>query len=290
MLNLEAVGKKYKGIKAIENISFSIGESEIIGLIGENGAGKTTLLKCISKAISLTEGDIFYMNQNIHSHSNSLIDVGFLIESTFYDHLSAYENIVFFLRIHQRSDYIPYINDYLNLVELYKRKNDKVSTFSFGMKQRLSLVMCLILKPRLLIMDEPFIGLDYFGKKEIYRLIAEMVNKDNISVLISSHQIEEISEICTRYIYLDKGEIIFDGKGTPVDKKIFTLDRPYSGKYDSFIDETNVRNLIIEYTGEELDNFIREVQKNYTIIDITKVGSKVSNYFFDKKNSIGKEL
>jgi ABC-2 type transport system ATP-binding protein len=281
MLRFEAVSKTYKnGVRALDNVSFDMRSGEIVGFIGENGAGKTSLMKCVSKALFLSSGKIEFNGIDIQSKSNALDEIGFLISSSFYNHLSAYENLIYYLKIHGNSNKIKEIKGLLESVGLYKRKDDKVSTFSFGMKQRLALVMCLITKPKLLILDEPFIGLDHLGKEEMFKVIKKSVIQDGTMALISSHQFDDLEKLCDRFIFIKDGRIAYDGKADFKRRVIFKLDKPYKGKLTRNVHTTKINELVVEVKGKELDDFIRSIEENYIIEDIEIKRDKMSNLLY----------
>ncbi|PNZ33973.1 ATP-binding cassette domain-containing protein, partial [Staphylococcus lutrae] len=117
------------------------------------------------------------------------------------------QNLLYFLRVNNQIEYIKNIDRILTLVGLLDTKNKKVKNFSFGMKQRLSLAMCLLTEPDLAIMDEPFVGLDPNGVKILISSLKKWVENRNISLLISSHQLSELEEVCNRFVILKDGQL-----------------------------------------------------------------------------------
>lgn len=170
VIKVENIKKRYRENLplVLNDISFDLKEGEIVGLIGKNGEGKSTLLKLISKFLNLDGGKIYIKGKDIFNNHNILENVGIHLEPVFFPYLTAYENMVFYLKINNNEKYIYQIDEILELVELDKHKYEKPSSFSFGMKQRLGLAISIIGDPEILILDEPFIGLDPNG---INRLI-----------------------------------------------------------------------------------------------------------------------
>ena len=209
MLEVNNLSKKYKknDTYSLKNISFTIDKGEIVGLIGSNGAGKTTLMKMIAKTLKPTSGEIYINKKNILEKENSLDNVNFMIEASFYKHISAYQNINYYLKINNQYISKEQIKEVMELVDLWKVREKKPSQFSFGMKQRLGLAMCLASEPEIVIMDEPFVGLDPKGVSILINRLKEWVYEKNMSILISSHQLSELEEICNRYLYIENGEI-----------------------------------------------------------------------------------
>lgn len=209
IIEIKNLSKKYKknDFYSLEAANFSLEEGEIVGLIGKNGAGKTTLLKLLTKALKPTSGSIIYDNTDINSKENILDDFGIMIEPVFYDYLSLEENLKFYLSIHQKQEYRKNIDSVLELVGLTQARNRKPKDFSFGMKQRTALAIALLCEPKIVILDEPFVGLDPIGVKRLLGILKEWSSSRKVSMLISSHQLAELEDICTRYVFIDNGKI-----------------------------------------------------------------------------------
>lgn len=209
MLTITNLSKKYKknDSYSLKDISFTLKEGEIVGLIGKNGAGKTTLMKIIAKTIRPSTGDVIFNNNSILNTSNSLRDFGFMIDGQFYDHLSAEGHLKYFISLNGKSEHLKNIKPVLELVDIWRNKDKNPKSFSFGMKQRLSLALCLVTEPKILIMDEPFVGLDPNGVNDLIQTLQEWVKSKNSTILISSHQLSELEAICDRYIFIEQGKI-----------------------------------------------------------------------------------
>lgn len=209
MLQVNNLGKQYKGTDffSLRGVNFSIQTGEVVGLIGKNGSGKTTLLKMLCKAQKPTEGEVLYKGTDIFSLDNQLADFGIMIEPVFYEYLTVLENIKFYLKLHQKEQFSSNIEPILQLVDLWHVRNRKPSSFSFGMKQRLSLAISLVAEPKFMILDEPFVGLDPVGVNHFIRILKKWVEDRKMAILISSHQLTELENICTRFMYLENGRL-----------------------------------------------------------------------------------
>lgn len=209
ILKIDNLCKKFKknDFYSLENINLQINDGDIVGLVGRNGAGKSTLLKLIAKSYIPTSGTIQYNGKNIFENDYVLNDVGIMIEPSFYSYMTVEENLNFYLDVHQKQEYKKNIDNILKLVDLEHKKYEKPEKFSFGMKQRLSLAIVLIDEPSFLILDEPFVGLDPYGIKEFIKILKKWVEKKNISMIISSHQLSELESICNRYIMIENGQL-----------------------------------------------------------------------------------
>lgn len=209
MLSVTALNKKYTDAAdyALKNVSFTMKKGEIVGLIGKNGAGKTTLMKMLVKTLKPTSGTILLNGVNIYEQDWQLADVGILIEPAYYAQLTALENLNFYLAVNQKEEYKKNIETILRLVDLWENRDQKPNSFSFGMKQRLSLAMSLVTEPEFAIMDEPFVGLDPLGVASLIHVLKDWVKEKNMTVLISSHQLSELEELCERFLYINQGEL-----------------------------------------------------------------------------------
>lgn len=197
LIEIKNICKSYKGHQVLKNISFSMMEGQICGLVGENGVGKTTLLRIISGLITKDSGEIETPNS---------MRIGSIIESpALYLNLSAYDNLNY---IKMRYKLDTDIQALLRLVGLGEvDSNKRVKNYSLGMKQRLAIAIAIIDSPQLLILDEPINGLDPKGIKELRDLILKLRNDLGITILISSHILSELELIVDKYIIMRKGEV-----------------------------------------------------------------------------------
>ena len=224
VFEIKGLYKSFNKLKSLNNISFKVDAGEIVALIGKNGAGKTTLLNCIAGNISPDSGEIQYKNTNLLQEYSLLNEFGILIEAKFFDYLNAYDNLTLLMKasgINDKKVIESVINSTLNLVGLNSKKKSYVKSFSFGMKQRLGLAQTLIHNPKFLILDEPFVGLDPLGKKMLKEVIVKKAKQENVSVLFSSHDLEDVTEICDRVVMINKGEKVFGD--VFLHKKTYTL-------------------------------------------------------------------
>ncbi|WP_238919063.1 ABC transporter ATP-binding protein [Clostridium sp. YIM B02555] len=209
VLLLDNVSKRIKNKEIVKGISFSITEGEVLGFLGPNGAGKSTTLRMIVGLSSPTSGKILIDNHDItKDYVNAMSQVGCIIEGPdMYNYLSGIENLKM-LGSMNKNVTSDDINKAIQLVGMQNRINDKVSTYSLGMKQRLGLAQALIHKPKLLILDEPTNGLDPSGINEFRNIIKNLAKKENIAVLISSHLISEVELMCDKVAIVKNGTLI----------------------------------------------------------------------------------
>lgn len=202
--------KEVKGKIIVENISFSINKGDVVGFLGPNGSGKTTVIKLILGLIKISEGKVQINGFDIQKDFEKSIEkVGAIVESPdLYMYLSGLDNLKITAN-NYKGITKERINEVIKLVGLENRIKDKVSTYSLGMRQRLGIAEALINNPRLLILDEPTNGLDIEGIIEIRNLIKELSNQGT-AILISSHNLTEIDNVCNRIIAIKNGKIIAD--------------------------------------------------------------------------------
>lgn len=197
--------KKYGHRIVLNNVNMTINKGDIYGFIGKNGAGKTTFMKVILSLTTKDNGEVvYYDNKTINDIG---LKVGSLIESPgLYKNATAYENLKRFSILYGSS--LNDINDILNIVGLDPNDKRLVRNYSLGMRQRLGIAIALLNNPELLILDEPINGLDPEGIKDIRDLIIKLNKEKNITFLISSHLLDELSKIVTKYGIINNGELI----------------------------------------------------------------------------------
>ncbi len=209
ILSTRNLTKKYGNTAALSNVSLEVKQGDIYGLVGKNGAGKTTLLRLISGQAFSTEGEITLFDQSSPSGINlGRKRIGSIIETpSFYANLTAEENLEYY-RLQRGIPGKECIQDALQEVGLADTGKKKYKSFSLGMKQRLGLALALMNKPELLLLDEPINGLDPFGIVEIRNLLIRLNQEKNITILISSHILSELSSLVTNYGFIDKSKLV----------------------------------------------------------------------------------
>lgn len=207
IVRVENVSLKIKDALILEHISLDFLSGNIYGLVGRNGSGKTMLMKAICGFVPVTEGKIIVFDKEIGKRDQFAENMGFIIETPgFLPNYTAYRNLAFLSSINGKIDK-KRINEMLELVGLESAGKKKVGKFSLGMNQRLGLAQALIENPDLLILDEPFNGLDNDGVKQIRSLLMELRNKGK-TIIMASHTQEDIDVLCDRVYRMDKGNIV----------------------------------------------------------------------------------
>ena len=209
ILSLKNLDKKYGAVHAVNNLSFDIQKGNVYGILGPNGSGKSTTLGIILNVVNKTSGDFSWFNGAISTHE-ALKKVGAIIERlNFYPYMTAAQNLKLICKI-KEVDYSN-IDEKLQTVNLYERRNDKFKTYSLGMKQRLAIASALLNNPEILILDEPTNGLDPQGIHEIRKIIKEIAAKGT-TILLASHLLDEVEKVCSHVVIIRKGVKLYSGR------------------------------------------------------------------------------
>jgi ABC-type multidrug transport system ATPase subunit len=196
-------------VPVLNNINLKVPRGSIYGFLGPNGAGKTTTLRLLLGLIKKQKGDISIFGRSLHKNRIDILKkVGSMIESpSLYGHLTAKENLLLLQKIYQCT--VNRITEVLQLVGIPDTGNKKVSQFSLGMKQRLSIAVALLHNPGLLILDEPTNGLDPYGIIEIRDLLKKLNEEAGVTIIISSHLLAEIEKLATHVGIISHGNLVF---------------------------------------------------------------------------------
>ncbi|MAV65167.1 MAG: bacitracin ABC transporter ATP-binding protein [Candidatus Marinimicrobia bacterium] len=203
-IRFKNIQKRYLEIEALKNISFSIPENSVFGILGANGSGKSTLMKILPGLITNWSGQIYYKNKILNKDKTILKkEFGYLIESpTFYEYLSARKNLEMLARI--SSINFNRINKVLEIVNLEDRSNDTVASFSYGMKQRLGIAQVLLHNPKVIVLDEPNNGLDPNGISDMNKLIRKLQHEGK-TICLSTHNLRDVEDLCTHVSIFKSG-------------------------------------------------------------------------------------
>ncbi|MFU8692716.1 ABC transporter ATP-binding protein (plasmid) [Rossellomorea sp. FS2] len=210
MLILENISKKYENNQVVKGVTISVNPGEITGIIGPNGAGKTTLLNMIVGLLKPTEGEIRFNNTIQRNNKKEFLQqIAYIPDSLFlYDNLTGREYVTFMASLWQvNKKQVETDLEFLAKKFFMAEKLDNfIRTYSKGMKQKISLIGALIHRPKLLILDEPFNGLDPESSRVIKKYFSDYIKKGN-SILFSSHILELVEKLCDKFIILSQGEV-----------------------------------------------------------------------------------
>lgn len=221
MLKISNLTKKYGSHIAVDDISIEVKPGEIFGFVGHNGAGKTTTIKCIVGILSFENGDILVDGISIKNEPIKCKEIMAYIPDNpdIYDSLTGAEYLNFISDIYEveNSKREELIDKYSKEFEIFDNLGDSIASYSHGMKQKLAIISALVHTPKLLILDEPFVGLDpkaQFKLKEIMKKLCS----EGMSIFFSSHVLEVVEKLCTRIAIIYKGKIVKVGKVEDITK------------------------------------------------------------------------
>lgn len=213
IIEIQNLVKVYKGrsLPSVDDLTLQIKEGEIFGILGPNGAGKTTIISILCNLIRPTSGSVIIDGLPIGSGNNKIKQITGAVfqDIALYDKLTAYENLRYFGTLYgiSRIELNTRIETLLNRMGLHRYRNEKICTFSGGMKRRINLLAAVLHRPRLLILDEPAVGIDVQSRNVILEYLHEL-NEMGTTILYTSHMMEEAQRLCSTIAIIDYGKII----------------------------------------------------------------------------------
>ena len=236
IISINNVSKNYKKIKALDNICLKINKGEMFGLLGVNGAGKTTLIKILCGLTNPSNGEIFIDGYNLELQPNKIKEIVDISpqETAVANNLTVSENLEFFANIYNIKDE-KIVNDIVQTFKLKDVLNQRAKTLSGGYKRRLSIAIALISKPKILFLDEPTLGLDVFARRELWSIIQHL--KNSVTIVITSHYLEEIENLCDRVAILSEGKVL--SVGTIQEIKDKTKSKMFEDAFVKLVEEAN---------------------------------------------------
>ena len=214
MIEVRSVSKSFGNIEAVKNVSFTIGKEEIFGILGPNGAGKSTIVNILNTLVKPDTGDVIIDGVNIKDDGDTIKLIMGVVpqEIALYEELTAYENLMFWGGLYNmpKSELKTNVNKTLGIVDLAGRKDDRIKTFSGGMKRRINIACSLLHNPRILVLDEPTVGVDPQNRNHIFELI-ETLNNEGMTIIYTTHYMEEAERFCDKIAIIDTGRIVAQG-------------------------------------------------------------------------------
>ncbi|MEP0826084.1 MAG: ATP-binding cassette domain-containing protein [Nitrososphaera sp.] len=212
MIRIQNLVKKYGNLTAVDNLTLDIHENEVFGLLGSNGAGKTTTIHMLATLLKPTSGTATINGYDIVSQPAKVrASIGIVFQAPSSDDmLTGYEN----LHLHSMLYSVPRherqsrIDEVLELVGLTERKHDQVKTYSGGMRRRLEIARGLLHKPKVMFLDEPTLGLDPASRESMWKYVKRLVDEEKITVILTTHYMEEADMLCDRIGIIDRGKIV----------------------------------------------------------------------------------
>ena len=212
IITLEHVNKELGKRQILKDVTMAVKQGDIFGYLGPNGAGKTTTIRIILGLLAATSGKVSLLGQDVQVDKVRK-KIGFVLEADgLYDNLTASENLLYYARLYDIPQPAQKVEKVLKQVGLAERARDKVATYSKGMRQRLALARAIAPDPEILVLDEPTAGVDPTGQIEIRQLMLDMIQKEHKTILLSSHNLDEVQRICNRIALIHKGQIRLYGE------------------------------------------------------------------------------
>ena len=281
ILEIQNLHKSFGSFKAVDDISLHVNKGDIYGFLGPNGAGKSTTLRMVLGLIKPEKGSILIKKNIAGTNRNFLNDIGALIEKPdFYKNLTGLENLKILFKMSKLKNENR-IFEVLNEVNLWDKRNQKVSGYSQGMKQRLGIAQTLLHQPSLIILDEPSNGLDPQGQADMRDLILRINKEMQITIIISSHILSEIEKIANRMVVINKGVKILEGNVKNLMEKellkvsfktnsLKQLSQLFSQEGISY--EVRSNNIIALINEEKISNVIEKiVSKKITFSEVKQM-------------------
>ena len=282
MLKVEHVTKYYDKILAVDDLSFTVNDGEIFGLLGVNGAGKTTTFRMIIGLLDMTHGSITLNGQKINYDITN--QIGFLTEErSLLTKLTVKEQVIYYgvLKGMKEKDILVKLDYWLKRFHIEQYKNRKIKELSKGNQQKIQFITAIINEPKLLILDEPFTGLDPINVEQFMEVIREFKEKGS-SIIFSSHRMEHIEQFCEKLVILVKGQSVLEGNLSLIKKEyrkknihvIGDVDKKLLEKIDGVIKiEENANEMIIKISDETV------IEK---VFDVVKKGSNIQKFIVEE--------
>lgn len=217
-IRVNSLKKKFKKITALDDVSLSVEEGELFGLLGVNGAGKTTLINILSGLCKKNEGKVYIFDFDIDKNLNEIkkiIDIS-PQETSVAPNLTVKENLKFFASIYDVKE--DKIDSIISTFKLNEVINQKAKTLSGGWQRRLSIAIALVSSPKILFLDEPTLGLDVLARRDLWKIILSL--KGKITIILTSHYLEEIEALCDKVAILSKGKLLKIGTIEEIKKNV----------------------------------------------------------------------
>ncbi len=236
IIEIKNLCKNYKTKTALKNVSLSVDQGEIFGLLGVNGAGKTTIIKILCGLSKKTSGMVSVCGFDIDKEIDKIKQITDISpqETSVANNLSVKENLEFFANIYGKNN-VEEMNKIVEIFGLNDVLNQRAKTLSGGFQRRLSIAIALISNPKILFLDEPTLGLDVFARRELWKIIKSL--KKDVTIILTSHYLEEIENLCDHVAILSEGEMI--KMGTVEEIKKSTNSQSFEDAFISLVEAKN---------------------------------------------------
>ena len=286
--------RKYETVKAVDNVSFSIDAGELVGFIGPNGAGKTTTLKVLSGLLYPTAGQVSVLGYTPFDRKPAFQKQFSLVmgqKNQLWWDLPALDSFLLNKEIYEvpRVQFDQTFADLVTMLDLTKVIKVQVRKLSLGQRMKCELVAALFHQPKVLFLDEPTIGLDVVMQQKIREFIKDYNQKYQATIILTSHYMDDVKELCDRVIIIDKGKIFFDGKLSEIIKKYadrktleVVFDRPMEKKSFATIRAAKIKTFTPKRTvftvkREKVNQIAAELLKSFPVVDLNITESSIED-------------
>jgi len=287
ILSVEHLTKDFGEFRAVDDISFSIAKGSVVGMLGKNGAGKTTTIRMLLGVTTPTSGAISYFGKNFNSHREpSLQRINYISSyNTLLGRTSVWENLQIYAYLYNTQDHKKKIDELLTYFEVQDIKKKIYEDLSSGQKTRVNLVKSLLNDPELILMDEPTAALDPDIADKTLSLIENWKKEKNLSILYTSHNMQEVTRICDEVLFLSQGKIIEHDTPANLAKKVTKAQLILTFEKDPQLAFEYLKNRAISYEHKAPNQMIIETQENEIpriIFDISKTGLWMNDITINK--------
>jgi len=286
--------RKYETVKAVDDVSFSIDAGELVGFIGPNGAGKTTTLKVLSGLLYPTAGQVSVLGYTPFDRKPAFQKQFSLVmgqKNQLWWDLPALDSFLLNKEIYEvpRVQFDQTFADLVTMLDLTKVIKVQVRKLSLGQRMKCELVAALLHQPKVLFLDEPTIGLDVVMQQKIREFIKDYNQKYQVTIILTSHYMDDVKELCDRVIIIDKGKIFFDGKLSEIIKKYadrktleVVFDRPMEKKSFATIRAAKIKTFTPKRTvftvkREKVNQIAAELLKSFPVVDLNITESSIED-------------
>jgi ABC-type multidrug transport system ATPase subunit len=288
VIKVQGLSKNFGAIKAVDQLSFEVEAGQVYGFLGQNGSGKSTTIRMLLSLIHPSQGHIEIFGQSLTDNRSAILEqIGAVIERPdLYPYLTAQEHLTLFAKLRKQKITASKIEATLSQVGLLARANDKVQTYSLGMKQRLGIGIALLHDPQLIILDEPTNGLDPQGIADIRQLIKSLSKDQGKTVLVSSHLLSEIEQIASHILIIHQGKKMAEGPTSSL------LDPNKTIVQIKTIDDADAKQKLMDsaYRSNLLERteglYLRIPQLEIPALNAWIVASNIDLVSLDAKNSL----
>lgn len=274
IVKIEGLTKKFGDVIAVDNISLTIEEGEIYGLLGPNGAGKSTTINILCGLLAMDKGIIEILGKDIEKNSTyAKQNIGVVPQDiAIYEDLTAYENVKFFASLYglKGSELKEKVEEALRFVGLLDKKKEYPKSFSGGMKRRLNIACAIAHRPKLIIMDEPTVGIDPQSRNHILQSVKKL-NSLGCTIIYTTHYMEEVEAICGNIAIIDHGKVI--AQGTKEELKSIVTDVNYVEITVEDLDKVNIEELkaIVGVIQIEVENEKIKIESKKDVTNLDKI-------------------